>query len=63
MSDDSKLCGLCGERPVGPGGIMCPTCFRRTTFIAQTDPYWFMTPGKTQPEPPEDWQPGSELHV
>lgn len=40
MSDDNpRLCDICREKPVGPGGIMCPDCFTRIDYAAKNHPY------------------------
>ncbi|MBF5002314.1 hypothetical protein IRT45_34925 [Nocardia sp. BSTN01] len=35
----TRLCGICREKPVGPGGQMCPECFARIDHKGKTDPY------------------------
>lgn len=51
MSDDKppRLCGICREKPVGPGGIMCPDCFTRIDHTAKTDPYWWWNDKTEEP--------------
>jgi hypothetical protein len=34
----SRLCGICREQPVGPGGQMCPGCRTRIEHTAE-NPY------------------------
>ncbi|MGW5519238.1 hypothetical protein [Nocardia africana] len=46
----SRLCGICREKPVGPGGQACPDCFARIDHTAKTNPYWWWG-DKTQGEP------------
>lgn len=35
---EPRLCQICREKPVGPGGQACPDCFQLLTERAQ-DPY------------------------
>ncbi|MEC3952891.1 hypothetical protein VMT65_07605 [Nocardia sp. CDC153] len=41
MSDEQKMCGICGERPVGDGymSLMCPKCRAQIETQNATDPY------------------------
>ena len=43
---EARLCSICREKPVGPGGQACPECFTRISQKAATDPY-----GQTSEDP------------
>lgn len=36
--EQQRICAKCGERSVGPGGVLCPACFARLTEQARD--YW-----------------------
>ncbi|MGV9666913.1 hypothetical protein [Nocardia niigatensis] len=46
MSDEQKLCEICGERPVGEGymSLMCPECRARIEHQNSTRPYPLLPP-------------------
>lgn len=54
VSDEKpRLCGICGVTPIGPERIACPECTKRTAWIAENDPYYWME-GRPKPVPPID---------
>ncbi|MGW4125926.1 hypothetical protein [Nocardia sp. NPDC004711] len=46
MSDDQKMCQICGERPVGEGymSMMCPQCRARVEERNRTRQYLLLPP-------------------
>ncbi|MVU77436.1 hypothetical protein GPX89_09265 [Nocardia sp. ET3-3] len=41
MSDEQRMCQICGERPAGDGylSMLCPECRTRIETQNATDPY------------------------
>lgn len=39
VADEEKKCQICGLTPVGPGGMMCPSCRDRIEEQNRTNPY------------------------
>lgn len=42
---EERTCAKCGERPAGPGGVLCGSCLDRLT--QQHDNYWSRSTGRT----------------
>lgn len=41
---DERTCAKCGERPAGPGGVLCDPCLEQLT--QQYDNYWSRHTGR-----------------